>query len=138
MKTKQKKLQTSSKYNEYDLDGDGVVSDAELANMKEIKETETILRKNLAQLRMARYTLIAMGLFTFMMFMPFISIERINALAEISSLFYISGAGIVGAYMGTTAWMNKKLKREIQKLVQEKNQRVAEGDYIQMKILEIQ
>ena len=103
-----KKLQVKSKYNEYDLDGDGIVSDEELANMKEIKETETALRKNLAQLRMARYTLIAMGLFTFMMFMPFISIERINALAEISSLFYISGAGIVGAYMGTTAWMNKK------------------------------
>ena len=39
----EKKLQTSSKYNEYDLDGDGVVSDAELANMKEIKETETAL-----------------------------------------------------------------------------------------------
>ena len=106
MKTKQKKLQTSSKYNEYDLDGDGVVSDAELANMKEIKETETALRKNLAQLRMARYTLIAMGLFTAAMF--FIDIERVKALADISNLFYISGAGIVGAYMGTTAWMNKK------------------------------
>jgi hypothetical protein len=104
----QKKLQSSSKYNEYDLDGDGIVSDAEIENAKAIKETETQLRKQLAQLRMARYTLIAMGLFTFMMFMPFISIERINALAEISSLFYISGAGIVGAYMGTTAWMNKK------------------------------
>ena len=103
-----KQLQKASKYEEYDEDGDGIVSDAELSNMKEIKETETALRKNLAQLRMARYTLIAMGLFTFMMFMPFISIERINALAEISSLFYISGAGIVGAYMGTTAWMNKK------------------------------
>ena len=56
-----KKLQVKSKYNEYDLDGDGIVSDEELANMKEIKETETALRKNLAQLRMARYTLIAMG-----------------------------------------------------------------------------
>ena len=106
MKTKQKKLQTSSKYNEYDLDGDGVVSDAELANMKEIKETETILRKNLAQLRMARYTLIAMGVFTAAMF--FIDVERVKALADISNLFYLSGAGIVGAYMGTTAWMNKK------------------------------
>ena len=88
-----KKLQVKSKYNEYDLDGDGIVSDEELANAKEIKETETALRKNLAQLRMARYTLIAMGLFTFMMFMPFISIERINALSDISNLFYISGAG---------------------------------------------
>ena len=106
MKTKQKKLQSSSKYNEYDIDGDGIVSDAELSNMKEIKETETALRKNLAQLRMARYTLIAMGLFTVAMF--FIDIERVKALADISNLFYISGAGIVGAYMGTTAWMNKK------------------------------
>ncbi len=25
-----------------------------------------------------------------------------------NNLFYLSGAGIVGAYMGTTAWMNKK------------------------------
>jgi len=106
MKTKQKKLQSSSKYNEYDLDGDGIVSDAELSNMKRIKETETALRKNLAQLRMARYTLIAMGVFTAAMF--FIDVERVKALADISNLFYLSGAGIVGAYMGTTAWMNKK------------------------------
>ena len=106
MKTKQKKLQSSSKYNEYDLDGDGIVSDAELSNMKEIKESETALRKNLAQLRMARYTLIPMGVFTAAMF--FIDVERVKALADISNLFYLSGAGIVGAYMGTTAWMNKK------------------------------
>ena len=106
MKTKQKKLQSSSKYNEYDLDGDGIVSDAELSNMKEIKETETALRKNLAQLRMARYTLIAMGVFTAAMFV--VDVERVKALADISNLFYLSGAVIVGAYMGTTAWMNKK------------------------------
>jgi hypothetical protein len=35
-------------------------------------------------------------------------LERIAALADISNLFYISGAGIVGAYMGTTAYMSKK------------------------------
>ncbi len=101
-----KKLQVESKYNEYDLDGDGIVSDAEIENAKAIKETETQLRKQLAQLRMARYTLIAMGAFTFAMF--FVDVERVKALADISNLFYLSGAGIVGAYMGTTAWMNKK------------------------------
>tara|TARA_R110002153_G_scaffold13187_1_gene49251 strand:+ start:436 stop:750 length:315 start_codon:yes stop_codon:yes gene_type:complete len=103
---KQKKLQTASKYNEYDLDGDGVVSDAEIENAKAIKETETQLRKQLAQLRMARYTLVAMGAFTLAMFI--VDVERVKALADISNLFYLSGAGIVGAYMGTTAWMNKK------------------------------
>ena len=104
----QKKLQTKSKYNEYDLDGDGVVSDDEIGNAKAIKETETKLRKNLAQLRMARYTLIGMGVLTFAMFL--IPIERVEALADISNLFYISGAGIVGTYMGTTAYMTKNGK----------------------------
>jgi hypothetical protein len=47
-----------------------------------------------------------MGAFTAGMFaMP---IEKIEALSDISNLFYISGAGIVGAFMGAQAWMNKK------------------------------
>ena len=71
-----------------------------------IKETEQVLRKQLAQLRIARATLIAMGLFTVAMF--FVDIERLKALADISNLFYISGAGIVGAYMGASAFMSKK------------------------------
>lgn len=102
----QKKLQKNSDYNEYDIDGDGVVTDEELEHAKEMKETERDLRKSLAQLRMARFTLIAMGAFTVAMFI--VPIERVQALADISNLFYISGAGIVGAYMGTTAWMSRK------------------------------
>jgi|TARA_R100001460_G_scaffold94695_1_gene136748 hypothetical protein len=104
----QKQLQKKSKYAEYDIDGDGIVSDDELSHIKEIKETETKLRKNLAQLRMARYTLIGMGVFTLAMFV--VPIERVEALADISNLFYISGAGIVGTYMGTTAYMTKNGK----------------------------
>ena len=105
---KQKQLQKKSKYAEYDIDGDGIVSDEELSSMKEIKDTETKARKNLAQLRMARYTLIGMGVFTVAMFV--VPIERVEALADISNLFYISGAGIVGTYMGTTAYLTKNGK----------------------------
>ena len=103
-----KKLQKASAYDKYDMDGDGIVTDEELEHAKEIRQTERDLRKSLAQLRMARFTLIGMGVFTAAMFTPWISIERIEALSEISNLFYISGAGIVGAYMGTTAWMSRK------------------------------
>ena len=101
-----KKLEATSKYAEYDLDSDGVVSDSELARAKEIRETEDALRKHLAQLRMAKYTLAAMAAFTIAMF--FLPLDRVKALSDISNLFYISGAGIVSAYMGTTAWMAKK------------------------------
>ena len=103
-----KQLQNKSKYDQYDMDGDGIVTDEELEHAKEIKETERDLRKSLAQVRMARFTLVGMGVFTAAMFTPWVSVERIHALSEISSLFYISGAGIVGAYMGTTAWIAKK------------------------------
>jgi len=102
----QKKLQRDSEYDKYDMDGDGVVTDDELEHAKAIQETERDLRKSLAQLRMARFTLIAMGTFTVAMFV--VPIDRVEALSDISNLFYISGAGIVGAYMGTTAWMARK------------------------------
>ena len=103
-----KKLQKNSNYDQYDMDKDGIVSDEELAHMKEIKRLEGELRKHRAQRRMATFTLVGMGLFTAMMFMPFMTTEKIKALSDISNLFYISGAGIVGAYMGATAWMSKK------------------------------
>lgn len=102
----EKGLEKNSKYNKYDINNDGVVTDEELAIATSIKETEQLLRKQLAQLRIARATLIAMGLFTVAMF--FVDIERLKALADISNLFYISGAGIVGAYMGASAFMSKK------------------------------
>ena len=100
-----KKLQKDSKLDPYDFDGDGIVTDSEIDKAKEIREFEDMSRKHLAQLRMARFTLIAMGAFTAAMF--FVPIERVQALSDISNLFYISGAGIVGAYMGVSAWMSK-------------------------------
>jgi len=104
----QKKFQKESIYAEYDEDGDGIVSDAELAHVTEIKKLENDLRKQRAQRRMATASLIAMGIFTGAMF--FVDIERVKALADISNLFYISGAGIVGAYMGASAFMNRNGK----------------------------
>ena len=78
----QKKLQKKSKYGSaWDLNNDGEITDQEIANAKEIRETETKLRKNLAQLRMARYTLIGMGVFTVACF--FIPLDRLTALSDI-------------------------------------------------------
>jgi hypothetical protein len=103
----QKKLQKNSILDEYDLDSDDVITNEELQQAKEIKETETKLRKNLAQLRMARYTLIFMGLYAAYLASPFISIERLEKLSSITDLLFISGSSIVGFYMGSNAYMAK-------------------------------
>ena len=104
----QKKLHRQSIYAEYDEDGDGIVSDEELSHVAEIKKLEHDLRKQRAQRRMATASLVAMGIFTFALFL--VDIERVKALSDVSNLFYISGAGIVGAYMGASAFMNRNGK----------------------------
>lgn len=103
-----KKLQKQSQYAKYDINNDGVVSDEEFAHMSEIKRLEHDLRKQRAQRRMATASLIAMGSFTAAMFV--VDIERVQALSDISNLFYISGSGIVGAYMAASTFMNRSEK----------------------------
>ena len=104
----QKKLKNDCVYAEFDEDGDGIVSDDELSHVKEIKKTETELRKNLAQLRMARYTLIFMGLYAVFLASPLCSAEKLEGLAGVTDLIFLSGSGIVGAYIGMTTWMSKR------------------------------
>tara|TARA_Y100000592_G_C5333908_1_gene250883 strand:+ start:293 stop:613 length:321 start_codon:yes stop_codon:yes gene_type:complete len=104
----QKKLEPSSDFEKYDLDADGVVSDEEITRAKEIREAEDKSRKHLAQLRLARFSLIGIGVYTILLFMPFIPDSRIELLKEVSPLLYISLSGVVGAYMGFTSWMDRK------------------------------
>jgi|TARA_R110000803_G_scaffold27400_3_gene64084 hypothetical protein len=110
-----KTLEVNSEYERFDLDGDGVVSDEELSLQKEIHEMERLdsqakhdHSKQAAQRRMANIALFAMLLFTIIVMTPLIPETRVKLLGELSALFYISMAGIVGAYMGMTAWMARK------------------------------
>ena len=105
----QKKLQNESEYNKYDLDGDGVVTDEELDKMKEIELLEMQEDKADAQRRMAWISMAAMIIFTIVVMIPgFIPETRLKLLGDLSALFYIGMAGVVGAYMGMTAYMSKK------------------------------
>jgi hypothetical protein len=49
-----------------------------------------------------------MIVFTLVLFSPMISDSRVAALADLLGLFYIAQAGVVGAFMGMTAWMSRK------------------------------
>ena len=103
-----KTLEPTSDYAKYDVDGDGVVSDEELAAVAKLEELEMQEEKADAQRRMAWVSLISMLVFTGFVFLPILPDSRIQALADLFVLFYIGMAGVVGAYMGMTAYMSKK------------------------------
>jgi uncharacterized membrane protein YdjX (TVP38/TMEM64 family) len=102
-KQKQKKLQKDSKHSALDLDGDGVVSDAELAASVVLTQHE----KADAQRHMAWVAMLSMIVFTFAVFLPIFPDGRIKALSDLFGLFYIGQAGVIGSYMGMTAYMAK-------------------------------
>ena len=92
----------------YDVDGDGKVSDNDIEDMEKIQEIERDNKKQSAQRRMAWVAIWSMIVFTVVLFSPIVSDSRVNALADLLGLFYIAQAGVVGAFMGVSAWMSKK------------------------------
>ena len=106
----QKKLQPESMYNEADIDGDGVVSDSELAIMKEVHAVERADRKQFHQRMMAWYSLVGMISYPacIMLCEWFGLTKSADLLATIAPTYFIAAAGVAGAFMGVTAWMSKK------------------------------
>lgn len=83
---------------ERDLNADGYIS---------TKEEQLYEKKAVNRRRMAWLSLIAMILsaFCIMFFVPEKRLEQLNGLLE---LYWISLGGIVGAYVGISAWASKR------------------------------
>ena len=93
---------------DFDLDGDGITSKEEIEAAKLLKEAEAAEEKADTQKHMAWVAMISMLGFTLFLFLPFMSNERVAALGDLLGLFYIAPAGVVGAYMGMSAYMSRK------------------------------
>ena len=104
---KQKKLEESSKYENYDLNHDGVVTDDEISKSKEMTEVELREEKSHAQKQMSWTAIVSMAVFTLLLFTPLISESRVAALADLLGLFYLGQASIVGFYFGAQAYMSR-------------------------------
>ena len=102
-----KKLQPQSRFAQYDLDGDGTVTDEELAKNQELVEIELREEKADSQRRMAWVSLSSMVVFALLPLLPFIPESRLSTLASLSDMLFLSQASIVGLYFGATAYMAK-------------------------------
>jgi len=49
-----------------------------------------------------------MGVYAVFLASPLCSAEKLEGLAGVTDLIFLSGSGIVGAYIGMTTWMSKK------------------------------
>ena len=100
-----KQLEENSKFNEYDLDGDGVVSDKEMAMSKEMMRLENEDKKQDAQRNMAWFALFGMLLYPFAVVLAsWVGLEKASSiLGDMAPTYFVSVAAIVAAFFGTQA-----------------------------------
>ena len=105
----QKQLQKKSKYAEYDLDGDGVVTDEELDMDERLMRLENEDKRQDAQRFMAWFALWGMLLYPSMVVISLlIGLDQAaKILGDMAAVYYVSVAAIVAAYFGTQALKKK-------------------------------
>ena len=103
-----KKLEPKSRYAEYDVDGDGTVTDEEISRQQEMLQLELQEEKADSQRRMSWTAVVSMCVFAILPVIPFIPSDRLSTLASISDMLFLSQASIVGLYFGATAYMAKR------------------------------
>ncbi len=91
-----------------DLDKDGKISKKDIETSNASLELELREEKADAHRKMAWTAIVSMIAVTIIVMSPSVSDSRVQALGDLLGLFYIAMAGIVGAYMGVTAWMSRQ------------------------------
>lgn len=92
----------------FDEDKDGRLSEKEFELYQQNEKLKASLNKQDTQRKMSWTAIVVMILTTILLFMPFIPDKRIETIIPMLDLFYISLSGIVGAFMGMTAWMSRR------------------------------
>ena len=95
-----KRLEKDSKYNDKDLNGDGIVSDKEL----EIRERMVLLenrdKKEDQQRHLVWFSALTVTVFIIVLMTPVVPIDRIDHLSGIGEIWILSNMGIIGSFIG--------------------------------------
>ena len=111
-----KKLQPDSRWAHLDRDGDGVISDEEIAMEERMIELEDMRsdmenedKKQDAQRGMAWFALFGMLLYPFAVVLAnLVGLDQASKiLGDMAATYFVSVAAIVAAFFGTQAYSNK-------------------------------
>ena len=105
MPNKVKTLQKDSKYDSFDLDGDGIVSDDELEMNKEMMRLDNEDKKADAQRNMAWFALFGMLLYPFAVVLAtLVGLDTASKiLGDMAPTYFVSVAAIVAAFYAKEA-----------------------------------
>lgn len=104
-----KTLQKDSQYNQFDVDGDGVVTDDELARSERMMQIENMDKLADQQRAMAWAAVGAPILIVLLLIAPFVSVEKVNAVMGIVTTYVAAMATVVTAFMAATAYVRGKM-----------------------------
>lgn len=104
-----KTLEKNSKYNEFDVDGDGTVTDEELNRSERMMQIEN-MDKLADQQRVMAWVAMFMP-FAIIVFLcaPFIEMDKVTAIVGLATVFCGSMGTIVVAFMAATAYIRGKM-----------------------------
>jgi hypothetical protein len=103
-----KNLQIDSKFNQFDVDGDGVVSDEELSRSERMIQIDNNDKMQDQQRLMAWAAMLSSILTVAALLTPLVAVERMNSAAAFLNTFLVAQTGIVVGFMGATAWSKSK------------------------------
>jgi hypothetical protein len=103
-----KHLEIDSAYNEFDTNGDGIVSDEELAKAERMIQIDNNDKMQDQQRLMAWAAMLSSILTVAALLTPLVAVERMNSAAAFLNTFLVAQTGIVVGFMGATAWSKSK------------------------------
>ena len=105
-----KKLEPNSEYAKYDTDGDGVVSDDEIASSERLQQLEVLHEKADAQKNMCWFALSGMLLYpSLVVLSDLLGLDKsADVLGAMCSIYFVSVGGLISVWFGSQAYTNAK------------------------------
>ena len=103
-----KTLQKDSKYLKHDLDGDGVVTDEEIAREERMIRLENNDKMQYQQRMLCWVSSISSIILIVLVLSPVIPDTRVEMVTALLSTYIVANLGIVATFMGTTAFTRSK------------------------------
>jgi hypothetical protein len=103
-----KKLQKGSQYEQFDLDGDGIVSDEELSRSEHMIRLENSDKMQDQQRMLCWVSSVSSIILIVLVMSPVIPDTRVEMVTALLSTYVVANLGIVATFMGTTAFTRSK------------------------------